>query len=34
MGKTDPVWSNSGDMAILKDGQGAIIDQRSEGGHS
>ena len=34
MGKTDPVWGNSGDKAILKDGQGAIIDQRSEGGNS
>jgi competence protein ComEC len=33
MGKTDPVWGNSGDMAILKDGKGTIIDQRSEGGH-
>ena len=32
MGKTEPVWGNSGDMAILKDGQGRIIDQRSEGG--
>jgi hypothetical protein len=34
MGKTDPVWGNSGDKAILKDGQGAIIDQRSEGVNS
>ncbi|MDD1696819.1 MAG: lamin tail domain-containing protein [Methanoregula sp.] len=33
MGKTDPVWGNSGDLAILKDGQGAIIDQRSESDH-
>jgi competence protein ComEC len=33
MGKTDPVWGNSGDLAILRDGQGAIIDQRSESGH-
>jgi hypothetical protein len=33
MGKSDPVWGNSGDLAILKDGQGAIIDQRSERGH-
>jgi len=31
MGKTDPVWGNSGDLAILKDGKGMIIDQRSEG---
>ena len=32
MGKTDPIWGNSGDIAILKDGRGTIIDQRSEGG--
>ena len=32
MGKTEPVWGNSGDSAILKDGRGTIIDQRSEGG--
>ena len=32
MGKTEPVWGNSGDIAILKDGRGTIIDQRSEGG--
>jgi len=31
MGKTEPVWGNSGDIAILKDGRGTIIDQRSEG---
>jgi competence protein ComEC len=31
MGKTEPVWGNSGDSAILKDGRGTIIDQRSEG---
>lgn len=30
MGKTEPVWGNSGDIAILKDGSGNIIDQRSE----
>lgn len=30
MGKTEPVWGNSGDIAILKDGSGKIIDQRSE----
>ena len=30
MGKTEPVWGNSGDIAILKDGTGKIIDQRSE----
>ena len=34
MGKTEPVWGNSGDIAILKDGNGRIIDQRSEGGSS
>jgi beta-lactamase superfamily II metal-dependent hydrolase len=34
MGKTEPVWGNSGDMAILKDGRGTIIDQRSEGGRT
>jgi len=32
MDKTEPVWGNSGDRAILKDGWGMIIDQRSEGG--
>jgi hypothetical protein len=31
MGKSEPVWGNSGDIAILKDGRGTIIDQRSEG---
>jgi hypothetical protein len=31
MGKTEPIWGNSGDIAILKDGMGTIIDQRSEG---
>ncbi len=30
MGKTEPVWGNSGDIVILKDGSGKIIDQRSE----
>jgi len=30
MGKTEPVWGNSGDIAILKDGSGNIIDQRSK----
>ena len=30
MGKTEPVWGNSGDIAILKDGSGKIIDQRSK----
>jgi competence protein ComEC len=32
MGKTEPVWGNSGDVAVLKDGSGKIIDQKSEGG--
>jgi hypothetical protein len=32
MGKTGPVWGNGGDIAVLKDGRGTIIDQRSEGG--
>jgi hypothetical protein len=32
MGKTEPIWGNSGDIVILKDGRGTIIDQRSEGG--
>ncbi|MFA6226634.1 MAG: lamin tail domain-containing protein [Methanoregula sp.] len=31
MGKTEPVWGNSGDIAILKGGSGKIIDQKSEG---
>ena len=30
MGKNEPVWGNSRDIAILKDGSGKIIDQRSE----
>ena len=30
MGKTEPVWGNSGDLAILKDGSGKIIYQKSE----
>lgn len=30
MGRTNPVFGNSGDMATLKDGTGNIIDQRSE----
>jgi competence protein ComEC len=34
MGTTEPVWGNSGDIAILKDGWGTIIDQRSEGGYT
>lgn len=31
MGKKEPVWGNEGDIAILKDGRGSIIDQKSEG---
>jgi competence protein ComEC len=34
LGKTEPVWGNSGDIAILKDGRGMIIDQRSEGAYT
>jgi competence protein ComEC len=30
MGRTEPLWGNSGDLATLKDGSGNIIDQRSE----
>ena len=29
MGRDTPIWSNSGDVATLKDGSGTIIDQRS-----
>lgn len=29
MGRIDPVWGNSGDEAILKDGGGIIIDRKS-----
>jgi len=31
MGKTEPVWGNDGDIAILKDGRGSVINQMSEG---
>jgi beta-lactamase superfamily II metal-dependent hydrolase len=34
MGRTEPIWGNSGDLATLKDGSGNIIDQRSEAGSS
>ena len=34
MGRTEPVFNNSGDTAILRDGTGAIIDWRSGGGSS
>jgi competence protein ComEC len=30
MGRTEPLWGNSGDLATLRDGSGNIIDQRSE----
>jgi competence protein ComEC len=30
MGKTEPLWGNSGDLATLRDGSGNIIDRRSE----
>jgi hypothetical protein len=29
MGLDEPLWGNTGDMALLKDGSGNIIDQRS-----
>jgi competence protein ComEC len=29
MGKTEPIWGNSGDLATLRDGSGNIIDRRS-----
>jgi beta-lactamase superfamily II metal-dependent hydrolase len=32
MNKNEPVWGNSGDIAVLKDGNGILIDQTSEGG--
>jgi beta-lactamase superfamily II metal-dependent hydrolase len=32
MGRTEPLWGNSGDTAFLRDGSGAIIDRRSAGG--
>jgi competence protein ComEC len=32
MDSDEPVWGNEGDIAILKDGTGTLIDQRSEGG--
>jgi hypothetical protein len=31
MGRTEPLWGNSGDRATLRDGSGSIIDQREEG---
>ncbi len=31
MGQANPVWGNSGDAALLKDGKGNLIDQKAEG---
>jgi competence protein ComEC len=31
MGRTSPVWSNSGDDAVLQDERGNTVDRRSEG---
>jgi competence protein ComEC len=31
MNKNEPVFGNSGDIAVLKDGNGILIDQKSEG---
>jgi competence protein ComEC len=31
MGRTGPVWGNSGDTVFLRDGSGNLIDSRSEG---
>jgi beta-lactamase superfamily II metal-dependent hydrolase len=31
MGRSEPVWGNSGDIAILRDGSGTIIDRNSGG---
>jgi len=30
MGRSSPLWGNSGDLAILRDGTGAIIDTRAD----
>jgi competence protein ComEC len=30
-GLSSPVWGNGGDLAILRDGAGTVIDQRAEG---
>ena len=32
MGRTAPVWGNSGDVVVLQDGRGNIVDRHSEGG--
>jgi hypothetical protein len=34
MGRTGPLWGNSGDRATLRDGSGNIIDQEPEAGSS
>lgn len=34
MGRTAPVWGNSGDEAVLKDERGNVVDRRSESGGS
>lgn len=34
MGRTEPLWSNSGDEAIVRDGSGTIVDRRSGTGSS
>ena len=31
MGRTEPLWENSGDTVFLRDGSGNLIDSRSEG---
>jgi beta-lactamase superfamily II metal-dependent hydrolase len=31
MGRSTPLWGNSGDAAILRDGSGAVIDRKAEG---
>ncbi len=32
MGRSEPLWGNSGDTAVLRDGSGKIIDRQREGG--
>jgi hypothetical protein len=31
MGRSSPLWGNGGDIAILKDGAGTVIDRRAGG---
>lgn len=31
MGQSSPLWGNGGDVAVLRDGAGMIVDQRAEG---